>query len=172
MKGIAYTLLIVVASSLVLGPIFEVFHIFAEKSRIDSSINNCGRLAAMMSADDGRAADMEVVVDIGKFVENFNQSFAQSLGLKLKDTSIDVSLPDQKVGYSLFEPDSGSETERYNDFSVTFSVSNNKADTCDVSVKTRYVFKTSQLKFVEDNVPGFANVELDRKSRFVIDMVN
>lgn len=167
MRGIAYAILLVVTSSLILGPLVECFQLVAEKARIDSAINNCGKLAIMTSSRDEAARDLESEIDLEKFVDSFSNSFAASLNLRIEN-SITNDLFDEKSSIVYFKSNDG----RYNDFTVNLTVNKDRPDICEVFVTSKYKFKTKHLVFVEEHVPTFTDFNLERKGRFVLEQTN
>ncbi len=167
MKGIAYVILFVVASTLVLGPLVECFQLVAEKLRLDSSISNCGKLAVMVSSADDETRKLDREIDLKKFMDSFNASFASSLNLKLIDESI-YDMPQEKTGTAYFKSNDG----KYNDFVVNLTIRKDRLDMCEVSVVSKYKFKTKHLVYVEEHVQGFADFNLERKSQFVLEISN
>lgn len=167
MKGIAYVILFVVASTLILGPLVECFQLVSEKLRLDSSINNCGKLAIMVSSSDDEARRLNGEIDLKKFMDSFNASFASSLNLKLIDESI-YDMPEEKMGTAYFQSIDG----KFNDFVVNSTIKKDRLDVCEVSVVSKYKFKTKQLVYVEENVPDFARFNLERKSQFILEITN
>ena len=167
MKGIAYSILFVVISTIILGPLVESIQLVTEKARIDSVINNCGKLAIMTSSVNDKARDIEVEIDLDKFMDTFSDSLAGSLNLSIENsTSSDLS--DSKVGLVRFKSNDG----RYNDFTVNLNIKKDNPNICEVSVTSKYKFKTKHLIFVEEHVPTFTSFNLERKSRFVLDQIN
>ncbi|GEM_PF-534940 len=167
MKGIAYAILFVVASTVILGPLVECFQLVAEKLRLDSSISNCGKLAVMVSSVDNEARDLEREIDLEKFMNSFNASFESSLNLSLIEESIH-DLPEEKIGTAYFKSNDG----RYNDFTVNLTIKKDRLDLCEVLVVSKYKFKTKHLVYVEEHVQGFADFNLERKSQFVLEIAN
>lgn len=167
MKGIAYAILLVVASTIILGPLVECFQLVAEKARLDSAINNCGKLAIMTSSQDDAAKNIESEIDLDKFMDAFNTSFAASLNLKVQNSS-SMDLFDEKVGIAHFKPND----DRYNDFTVDFTINKDRPNICEVLVFSKYKFKTKHLVFIEENVPSFTDFNIERKSRFVLEQIN
>lgn len=167
MKGIAYAILFVVASTIILGPLIECFQLVSEKARLDSSMNNCGKLAIMVSSQDNTAKNLEKEIDFEKFMDSFNTSFRNSLNLQLKDSNIS-DLPSEKIGTAYFTSNDG----RYNDFMVNLTIKKDRPSFCEVAVVSKYKFKTQQLVYVDEHVPGFADFNLERKSQFALDLAN
>ncbi|WP_010248657.1 hypothetical protein [Acetivibrio cellulolyticus] len=167
MKGIAYAILIVVASTIILGPLVECFQLVAEKARLDSSINNCGKLAVLVSSQDNSAQNLDAEIDLEKFMDSFNASFENSLNLSLKESNT-ADLPEEKIATAYFESNDG----RYNDFTVNLTVRKDRLDVCEVLVVSKYKFKTKHLVYVEEHVPGFAEFNLERKSKFALELAN
>lgn len=167
MKGIAYAILLVVASTIILGPLVECFQLVAEKARIDSTINNCGKLAIMTSSRDDAARDIEAEIDLEKFMDSFSTSFATGLNLSVEN-SITTDSVDEKSGIVQFRSNDG----RYNNFTVNLTISKDSPDVCEVLVISKYKFKTKHLAFVEEHVPTFTDFNIERKSRFVLEQAN
>ena len=167
MKGIAYAILFVVASTIILSPLVECFQLVAEKARLDSSINNCGKLAILASSQDNAAKKLESEIDLEKFMTIFNSSFESSLNLSLKESNT-IELIDEKICTAHFKSNDG----RYNDFTVNLTIKKDRVDLCEISVVSKYKFKTKQLVYVADHVPTFTDFELERKSQFVLDQIN
>lgn len=167
MKGIAYAILFVVASTIILGPLVECFQLVSEKARVDSSMNNCGKLAIMVSSQDNAARNLDKEIDFEKFMDSFNTSFENSLNLQLKNSNIS-DLPSEKIGTAYFTSNDG----RYNDFAVNLVVKKDRPNVCEVSVVSKYKFKTQHLVYVDEHVPGFTDFNLERKSQFVLDLTN
>lgn len=167
MKGMAYAVLFVVVSTIILGPFVECFQLMAEKARLDSAINNCGKLAVMTSSDDSKARDMEAEIDLEKFMEIFGKSFAAGLNLRIEDSTAN-DLHDAKEGIIHFKSNDG----RYNDFTVYLTIDKDSPNQCEVSVISKYKFKTKHLAFVEENLPTFTDFNLERKNRFVLEQIN
>lgn len=167
MKGIAYAVLFVVVSTILLGPLVECFQLVTEKLRLDSSISNCGKLAIMTSSADDEARNLNREIDLNKFMDGFNSSFASSLNLRLIEENV-YDLPEKKTGIAYFKSNDG----RYNDFIVNLTLRKDRLDLCEVIVVSRYKFKTKHLVYVEEHVPGFTDFNLERKSQFVLEIVN
>ncbi len=167
MKGIAYAILLVVASTILLGPLVECFQLMAEKARLDSTINNCGKLAILTSSQDDATKDLEPKIDLEKFMDSFSTSFESSLNLSLEEyTSMD--LVEEKTAMAHFKSNDG----RYNDFTVNLSIKKDKLELCEVLVLTKYKFKTKHLEYVAEHVPTFTDFDIERKSRFVLGQDN
>jgi len=167
MKGMAYAVLFVVVSTIILGPFVECFQLITEKARLDSTINNCGKLAVMTSSEDSKARDMESEIDLEKFMEVFGSSFAAGLNLWVEDSTV-THLLDTKEGIIHFKSNDG----RYNDFAVYLTINNKRPNQCEVSVISKYKFKTKHLAFIETHLPAFTDFNLERKSRFVLEQIN
>ena len=167
MKGIAYAILLVVASTILLGPLVECFQLMAEKARLDSTINNCGKLAIMTSSQDDAAKDIKEEISIDKFMDTFSTSFASSLNLSIEECTI-MDFPEEKTGTAHFKSNDG----RYNDFTVNLSMNKDRPELCEVLVLTKYKFKTKHLDYVAEHVPTFTDFNIERKSRFVLGQAN
>lgn len=167
MKGIAYAILLVVTSTMLLGPLVECFQLVAEKARLDSAINNCGKLAIMTALEDDTAKDIEAEIDLEKFMDAFNNSFESSLNLNLEDKTT-TDLIEEKVGVAHFKSNDG----RYNDFTVNLTINKDRPDLCEVMVLSKYKFKTKHLVYVAEHVPTFTDFNLERTSRFAIQQIN
>lgn len=167
MKGIAYAILLVVTSSILLGPLVECFQLVAEKARLDSAINNCGRLAIITSLEDDTAKDIEAEIDLEKFMDTFSTSFESSLNLSLEDTAT-TDLLEEKMGVAHFISNDG----RYNDFTVNLTINKDRPDLCEVFVLSKYKFKTKYLVYVAEHVPTFTDFDLERTSRFALQQIN
>ncbi|NLL05338.1 MAG: hypothetical protein GX270_06020 [Clostridiaceae bacterium] len=167
MKGIAYAILLVVASTALLGPLVECFQLVSEKARLDSTINNCGKLAIMTSSKDDAAKNLEPEIDLEKFIDSFSNSFKSSLNLSIEGyTSTDIL--GEKTAILYFKSNDG----RYSDFIVNLSIKEDRPEICEVLVLTQYKFKTKHLVYVAENVPTFTDFDIERKSRFVLGQAN
>ena len=167
MKGIAYAILFVVASTIILGPLVECFQLVSEKARLDSSMNNCGKLAIMVSSQDNAVKNLDKEIDFEKFMDTFNTSFENSLNLQLKGSNIS-DLPSEKIGTAYFTSNDG----RYNDFMINFIIKKDRPNFCEVAVVSKYKFKTQQLVYIDEHVTGFTDFNLERKSQFAFDLAN
>jgi len=167
MKGIAYTILLIVASTILLGPLVECFQLVVEKARLDSTINNCGKLAIMTSSDYNAVKDTEGKIDLEKFMHDFSDAFTSSFNLSIENSDT-MNLPEEKTATVHFKSKDG----RYNDFTVNLTIKNDRPDVCEVLVLSKYKFKTKHLIYVEKNVPSFTDFKLERKSRFVLEQIN
>lgn len=167
MKGIAYAILLVVASTILLGPLVECFQLVAEKARLDSTINNCGKLAIMTSSQDDSTKDLEPKIDLEKFMDSFSTSFESSLNLTLEECTT-MDLGEEKTAMAHFKSNDG----RYNDFTVNLSINKDRPELCEVLVLTEYRFKTKHLDYVAEHVPTFTDFDIERKSRFVLGQGN
>lgn len=129
--------------SIIFQPFLEVVLLFVEKSQIDYAIRNSGNYSISQSTENENRSVLLSVIHPDEFIEKFNESFSLLLN---------VTPEKHDANTWIYH----SNNNNFNDFEIYFtfdtyinSITGESESICTPYVSSRYKYKTSLLKKVQ-----------------------
>ena len=166
MKGFAFFILIFLVLSIIFQPFLEVVLLFVEKSQIDYAIRNSGTYSITQSTEKEDRSVLLSVIRPDQFIEKFNESFSLLLN---------VTPEKQAVNTWIYN----SNDNTFNDFEIYFefntyinSITGESESICTPHVSSRYKYKTSLLKKVQQLNNSSLSFDYSVSQPFILNIRN
>ncbi|WP_058487003.1 hypothetical protein [Defluviitalea phaphyphila] len=158
MKKYAFTVLGIIFFSGLVFPFIEMLGIFIDKSQIENAFRQASKSAIFKSYEFADRANQTNQINFKRFVEEYIEIFQDILDVQLVNTYDINSMSEAQIESTEFI--FRSIDERYNDISVKFKLNSGISSECNVTIKSKYRFKTNYMKIAESINPNLAFFEI------------
>lgn len=159
MRKYAMVILVILLFSGLAFPLIEMLGVFTDKSQIENGFRQASKAAIFKSYGFADRANQTYQINFNSFVKEYANIFEEALDVRLINGASIDSMSEAQIEATDFI--FRSSDERYNDIIVNFQYSNIGMESeCNVTVKSKYKYKTNYLKMAETANPSLAFFEI------------